>query len=466
MPLGGRFLEIHVVCEPEKVLFHDERFLERGYFDEALGHFECADEKLNRIWQAGVETLRACTEDALVDNPTRERGQWTGDVLTSQETMSAAFNDFRLARRALVQAAQSADASGLVSALSPAGHVPIPSYAAQWVAMCVRYHELSGDISLLEDMLDAACLNLQAFAPQVAEDGLHDVPGWNFIDWGYVRGEEAVEIALNLHYLEALRAMATWCARLDKTTLEKDYQTQAEHLTSCLNAILKNHFSSERLEDAAASFGFHAAALALRLGFFTEPRFSKETLRSVVSRIKQHMMQCFPNDANAPMLSDPSAATPRAITPFFGHFALSVLLEQGEDDFVFDQFRNCWGWMLQNGRTTCLEVFDTRWSHCHAWSTCPTWQLSQFVLGLRRRFDLGENHFGFNLHIGALQSATGRVPLQNGIAEISWRCEDAEIIYNVKSAQRLWLHCNQPNQDDEIIDIAPETLFTLRLAKP
>jgi hypothetical protein len=61
-------LEIHVVCEPDKVLFRDERFLERGYFDEALGHFECADENLNKIWQAGVETLRACTEDALVDN--------------------------------------------------------------------------------------------------------------------------------------------------------------------------------------------------------------------------------------------------------------------------------------------------------------------------------------------------------------------------------------------------------------
>jgi hypothetical protein len=203
--------------------------------------------------------------------------------------------------------------------------------------------------------------------------------------------------------------------------------------------------------------------LALRLGFFTEPKFPKDNLRHVVSRLKQHMMQCFPNDANAPMLSDPSAATPRTITPFFGHFALSALLEQGEDDFVLEQFRNCWGWMLEDGRTTCLEVFDTRWSHCHAWSTCPTWQLSQYMLGMRRRFDWGENHFSFNLHVGSLQGATGRVPLQEGVSEVSWRREDATVAYELKSTHRLWLHRQLPNQNDEIIEIAPEAPFTLRL---
>jgi hypothetical protein len=96
---------------------------------------------------------------------------------------------------------------------------------------------------LLEEMLDAACRNLQVFAPHVAADGLHDVPGWNFIDWGYVRGEETIDIALNLHYLEALRAMSVWCARLNKTALEQNFNEQAEHLTQCLDAILTTHFS-------------------------------------------------------------------------------------------------------------------------------------------------------------------------------------------------------------------------------
>ena len=67
-------------------------------------------------------------------------------------------------------------------------------------------------------------------------------------------------------------------------------------------------------------------------------------------------------------------------------------------DFVLDQYRKCWGWILSEGRTTLLEVFDTRWSHCHQWSACPTWQLSRYGLGLHPRFDWGADHFDLAVH--------------------------------------------------------------------
>ena len=51
-----------------------------------------------------------------------------------------------------------------------------------------------------------------------------------------------------------------------------------------------------------------------------------------------------------------------------------MLFESGEADFVLDQYRACWGWALGEGRTTWVEVFDTRWTHCHQWAGAPTWQ--------------------------------------------------------------------------------------------
>ncbi|MCX5769336.1 MAG: hypothetical protein NTZ09_03560, partial [Candidatus Hydrogenedentes bacterium] len=60
------------------------------------------------------------------------------------------------------------------------------------------------------------------------------------------------------------------------------------------------------------------------------------------------------------------------------------------------------------------EVFDTRWSHCHQWAGCPTWQLSRYALGLQPRFDIAPDHYKFNLLPGRLEEASGAIPTPDG----------------------------------------------------
>jgi hypothetical protein len=97
-----------------------------------------------------------------------------------------------------------------------------------------------------------------------------------------------------------------------------------------------------------------------------------------------------------PRNDDPGKFNARLITPYFAHYVMPLFIERGRMDFVLEQFRRCWGgFLLANGRTTWLEVFDTRWSHCHQWSGCPIWQLSRYLLGLHPRFDLGAAHYDF-----------------------------------------------------------------------
>ena len=81
-PKGGRYLEVHVLAPPGKVRFVREEAIERTYFGKQIGELFTGDKLLDKIWQVGVETLRACSEDAIVDTPTRERGQWAGDVVS------------------------------------------------------------------------------------------------------------------------------------------------------------------------------------------------------------------------------------------------------------------------------------------------------------------------------------------------------------------------------------------------
>ena len=61
-----------------------------------------------------------------------------------------------------------------------------------------------------------------------------------------------------------------------------------------------------------------------------------------------------------------------AVTPYFAHYAFPLLIENINLDLALDQYRTCWGWALGGGRTTWVEVFDTRWTHCHQWAECPS----------------------------------------------------------------------------------------------
>ena len=436
-PKGGRFLEVHVKSK-EKVKFINEAFLERTYYPEPQGSFTCDDPLLNKIWKTGVETVRACSEDSFVDCPTRERGQWTGDVASvATEIAAVAWNDLSLSRRALVQAAQSARSDGLVAGVGPGDPGYLSTYSAQWVTACVHYWELTGDKSLLTELLTAARKNMSAFKAQANKDGVSDGLGWAFVDWGYVRNEGPTDMALNLHYLMALRSMIRWENAVGDINRGDGYSGEAHALETMVSGWLQDRVNRNGGSGWSA-VGYHRASLALLAGLVPTNQIS-----ACIAAIKGHIMGCFPNNPNGPRLSDPSVENSQILTPYFAHFAFAALLNHGESNFVLAQYRKCWGWALGDNRTTWLEVFDTRWSHCHEWSGCPTWQLSSRVLGLNPRFDLGERVYEVKIQTGNLKWASGDVPIPGGgNIHISWTKQGKLLELELKTSKPIRLKIN------------------------
>jgi hypothetical protein len=209
-----------------------------------------------------------------------------------------------------------------------------------------------------------------------------------------------------------------------------------------MTIIINKYYISEfrNAGDAWKRIGFHLAVLGLKLEFFDGAR-EKEC----IEYIKEHMLRCFPNDPTAPRLSDPEVNNSRLITPYFGHYVMPVLIEHGEMNFVLDQYRKCWGWMLGDDRTTWLEVFDTRWSHCHQWSGCPTWQMSRYLLGLQPHYDLGNNNYVLDLYPGSLQIANGTIPLpgDEGVIIVKWSREADGLHYHLETPVPIYLHLDE-----------------------
>lgn len=427
-PKGGRFLEVHVVNAFHGVRFIEEGFLERGYHAPTEASFTCGDPLLETIWRVGVETVRACAEDALTDNPTRERGQWLGDAAAvGLQILGVAYHDLRLCKRSFQQAALCAREDGLVAGMSPGGCIYLPTFAFQWPVGVMDYHRLTGDRSLLVELWGAAQRNMSAIRAFWHEDGLHGVAGWNFVDWGYTGEVGPVDTVCNLHYLWSLRAMAGWAGEIGESP---SLFSEAERK---LDALLRKRIVAKLDAEGWEGLGYHAAALALRLGLLSE-----ET--ACLDFLERHLLRCFPNNPDAPRNDDPTAFNAQLITPYFAHFVLPLFIERGRMDFALDQIRVCWGWMLDQGCTTWPEVFDLRWSHCHQWSGSPTWILSRYLLGLHPRSDIAPGTFDFRLEPGFLRHASGALPHPaGGWINISWKHEMEGISYRLSSPSPLRL---------------------------
>ncbi|MEI7902453.1 MAG: hypothetical protein WCK89_19565 [bacterium] len=439
-PLGGRFVEVHVNAPPDKVMLKHAGFIERCYHDAPEGMLKSGSDTLDRIWTAGVETLRACAEDALIDNPTRERGQWTGDAVTvGLGITSVAYSDCNLIKRAIRQSAWCARKDGMIAGLNPGGCYYHPTYALMWVTAVVEYHTLTGDRALLEEMYDFAVQNLEPFLAVYGDSGVRNDIGHNFIDWGYLPEPADSDMAVNMHFIESMENLAKWDELLDRGNAPQFRDIAVR--TRALAGLWLN----ERLDDTPAGWdriGYHIAALALRLGFLSGVRAGQ-----AVEFLKSHILSCFPNNPDAPRLNSPEMRSRQLITPYFAHYAFPELIERGEMDFVLGQYEKCWGWALSEGRTTIVEVFDLNWTHCHQWAGCPTWQMSRYLLGLWPRYDLGRRHFELRVVAGSWPGACGSVPLpfEDGVVNIAWKRANGAIEHTIETEKPIWLHLPDAN---------------------
>ena len=134
----------------------------------------------------------------------------------------------------------------------------------------------------------------------------------------------------------------------------------------------------------------------------------------------------------------------------------------GETDFVLNQFKTCWGWELNKGQTTWMEVYDTHWSGCHQWSACPTWQLSRWILGVKPHFDLDIDTYSFDIRTGSLTQAEGRIPYHNhtGAMHIKWNKNGITTHVHIDTSEPITLHIKQ-DAETRIIRILGSTDFNI-----
>jgi len=396
-PIGARFLEVRAYGDQPTI--SDVTYRSHERLGDPPARLRTGDDQLDRIWLVGVETLRACADDTLVDTPTRERGQWLGDVSAcGVELEATGYGAAAHARRSLLMAADCVDGDGLVPGLFPGDRARVSTFAAQWVSACLRYVELTGDLSLVDRVVPAAESTLTYLTTRIGDDGDTSALPWAFVDWGYEPA--GLDLATLLIIRRAVSDQLRMLALLGRPGVDR-WAAQRDRITT----VVRRHWEQA---------GYHAAALALRDGLLTE--LPDAVPAATADLVHRHLTECFPYDPGGFRQRDPATVSARIATPYFANTALAALLQVGRTDAVLDIYRRCWGWMLDRGATTWWEVFDPRWSRCHLWSSAPTWQLTRHLLGWQPRFDLGPGHVFLRPVGGAteLSRLDGLVALPDG----------------------------------------------------
>jgi alpha-L-rhamnosidase len=374
------------------------------------GSFQCSDDALNQIWQAGANTQLNCLFDAFVDCPWREQTQWWGDARVQGWVTSYAFGDHSVLARGIRQLAQSQAADGSLHSHPPA-EVPtnrLPDFMMTWVGTLWDHYFNTGRTDLLTECLPVLHRLMDFFQGHEVRDGLigRFDGWWVFLDWQALHKTDLSGV-LNMTYLRSLRWAASICEIAGDTDGAARYESRADTVEKAIINLFWD--DEEKLwrdgYDLATgkpvetvSQQMNALAILLDLKPDTHAKIARDVLVKAAQSKRTKILTG---------------------SPFFYAYIFEAIAKAGLRDEVVSLIREKWSEMLQDGGDTLWEYWTGSGSRCHAWSASPVYHLSQQVLGVRP-VEPGWKRVAIAPLPGNLDYARGVVPSPLGSIRVDW----------------------------------------------
>jgi len=419
---GARYL----LFQAKSCTIRNVRVIEEALPCQLEGSFNCDSDVLNRINGICVRTLQLCSEDTFVDCPTYEQTFWVGDARNEALINYAVSGDWNFVRRCWMLASESLSHGSLVNSQVPSGwHTIIPAWSFLWQIACLEHFEYTGDDSFLKAIYPAVRRQTENALERVNSDGLIEIEAWNLSDWSDMDQPGRGIVSASQGWLVwALRASARIAELLGKSQDAKSDRRAIDRICHSVNDTLWDerrqafidciHFDGARSEKVSAQ---------------TQCILS---LAGVPSKERQFSLDRI-------ITGEETRAVIQPGTPFFLFFVMEYLEKIGDFARIYKLIEEKWGLMVQNGATTCWELFPGfmpggRWtrSHCHAWSAGPAYFLSRITLGIVRS-GTAHSKILFRPVPNGIRKCSGTVPTVHGNIEIDWSYESGNFQYDLRA---------------------------------
>ena len=359
---GARYIEIY---SNEPIVIKKAGLIATTYPIEALP-VKLADELDSKIYDLCLNTLRLCMMEHYVDCPWREQALY---VFDSRNQMLAGYYAFKGGNKKYVYSNlnlinMNRRSDNLLSICYPCGsNLVIPSFSLHFFTAVREYFEYSQDKSFLTDVFPKLKGIIEAFRCNKKDGLIAKLSGndyWNFYDWiSLLEGnignvdEKIPDSVINLLYIYALQNFEKICNAINQPF------TYSEELSK-LKTLTKAAFFNEK--DGLYSFNIGKcdyAELPNALAIITGTATREEALKIAENIAKASLLPC--------TLSFKS----------FEYDALLMADEKKYKDFIMNDIRKNYKYMLDNGATSAWETilgasdFGNAGSLCHGWSSIP-----------------------------------------------------------------------------------------------
>ncbi len=341
----------------------------------ALKSADTKDSLLNKIDIVATNTLKECMQTFFVDGPKHDRRLWIGDLRLEALTNYYTFNNLEIVKRCLyLFAAGECNNLGFLPSFvyeTPYYHsrkTHIEDYALLYVVTVCDYYEHTGDISVINDLLQICKSQLESFRETLDENLIATKQdGWfAFIDW--CPGLEILT-ALQGVYLYTLERFA----ELLKAIGDEDFKKYSSLLSKVRSACKKHLYDETEkafINDSdKRQFSVHSQVWMILGGVI-----SGEEAKNLL------------------LLSLDNEKAKQPVTPYMRHYVTEAMFKLDMKDEAVRYIKKFWGGMLDHGADTFWEAYipddldfspykdRTINSLCHAWSCTPSYFIRKYRL--------------------------------------------------------------------------------------
>ena len=403
-----------------------------GATNGGIGSFECSDERFNRMWQIGKNTLECVTHDTLVDCPFYEQAQYIGDGYYSSLYAWRFSNDSRVQKKLLTETAHSQQDDGQVLTTYPNSrdrHQILHQSNTYFIHLMREYLRYTGDTAFVHSMTGVCDRILGFFEGTLDENGLvKPTYGWRFLDWiaewenGVPDGGTQAPITVfSMFYAAALRDAAEICEACGRRGLASEYRERYDEMIARVNALC---FDKEK--------GLYVDVLGYE-GFSEHPTFWAILSGAVKGEAAEALIRKTLETEGVKRCGFPKNL-----------FMLRAMEMAGCYEKFAPRILSRWYGMLDNHCTTWCEDPVFQRSECHGWSGVPAYEFSAMVLGVYP-IENGYKKVRIKPTPLHLSYAKGRVPTPFGYIDAAWTKEGEIFRLEIKASEALEMEIVLPN---------------------
>ena len=355
-----RYCEIMI---PEGASVRDVEMQVRHYPYEKKAVYETDNEQLRKVLQLCENTIKYGTQEVFVDCPTREKGQYLGDVCVSGRAQCVLTGDTTLIKKAIIDFCGSAFICKGVMAVSTSSFMQeIADYSLLLPAIILCVYKRDNDKDFLRLTFPYITGVYEYFMQYSQEDGLIEgvKEKWNLVDWpDNLRDGYNFPLTKPISPGKHNVLNAFWIGFL------KAYQDICEILGEAVNIAIDNveksfinaFYNKETGLYCDSTQKTHSAVHSNVLPLLFDIGMSETKERKIVEYICQKKLT--------------------SMGVYMAYFTLAALMKHGEREKaeLLATDKGAWLNMLEEGATTTFEAWgkNQKWntSLFHPWATAP-----------------------------------------------------------------------------------------------